>query len=86
MPQRLQKIILRAYFRNNFVSEGVSCDALYSVIGFTGKLFVQCPSSKVCLWIATGHCYGKKRGCSSDSLPYRRKHSADRGRATGVSR
>ena len=36
------------------------------------------PPSKACLWIAIGHFYGKKWGCSSDCLRYHRKHRASR--------
>ena len=34
-------------------------------IGFRGKFFLRC---QVCLWTATDRLYGKKWGCSSDSL------------------
>ena len=40
---------------------------------FQGQAFLH---SKPCLWSAIGHFHGKKRGCSSDSLRYHRKHSA----------
>ena len=49
-----------------------------SATGFRGKLFLRYPPSKACLWIAIGFffLYGKKWGCSSNSLRYHRKHSA----------
>ena len=47
----------------------------YSAICFRGTFFLRCPPCQVCLWIAIGHLYGKKWGCSSDSLRYLRKHS-----------
>ena len=53
-----------------------SCDAPYSVIGFRGKLFLRYRLSKACLWTVLDHFYGKKWGCSSDSLRYHGKHSA----------
>ena len=53
------------------ISDTISCDTPYSAIGFRGELFLR-----YCLWIAIGHFYGRKGGCSSDSLRYHRKHSA----------
>ena len=58
------------------IGDTVSCDAPYSAMGFRGKFFLRCPPCWVSLWIAIGHFYGKKWGCSSDSLRYHRKHSA----------
>ena len=58
------------------IGDTMSCDAPYSAIGFGGKLFLRYPPSKACLWIAIGHFYGKRWGCSSDSLRHHRKHSA----------
>ena len=61
---------------NSAIGDTISCNAPCSAIGFRGKLFLQYPPSKACLWIAIGHLYRKKWGCSSDSLRYHRKHSA----------
>ena len=58
------------------IGDTISCDAPYSAIGFTGKLFLRYPPCWVCLWNAIGQFYRKKWGCSSDSLRYHRKHSA----------
>ena len=57
------------------IGDTISCDAPYSAIGFRGKLFLRLPPCYVCLWIAIGHFYGKKSGCSSDSLRDHRKNS-----------
>ena len=55
----------------------ISCDARYSATGSEASFFLRSsPPSKACLWIAIGHFYGMKWGCSSDSLRYHRKHSA----------
>ena len=40
------------------------------------SLIYATPPCQACLWIAIGHLYGKKWGCSSDSLRCHRKHSA----------
>ena len=58
------------------IGDTISGDASCSAIGFRGKLSLRYPPSKACLGTATGHAYRKKRGCSSDSLRYHRKHSA----------
>ena len=60
------------------IGNTISCDAPYSAIGFRGKLFLRYPPSKAWLWTATVRFYGKKWGCSGDSLRYPRKHSATR--------
>ena len=61
------------------------CDAPYTAIGFRGTFFLRCPPSQACLWLATGHLYGKKWGCSSESLRYHKKTLCDRGITTSVS-
>ena len=68
-----QKCLVSHY---SAIGDTISCDAPCGAIGFRGRIFLQYPPSKSCLWIAIGHFYGKKWGCSSDSLRYHRKHSA----------
>ena len=58
------------------IGDTISCDTPYSTMGFRGRLFLRYPPCQVCLWIAIGHFYGKKWGCTSDSLRYHRKCSA----------
>ena len=58
------------------IGDTISRDAPYRAIGFRGKLLLRYPLSKACLWTTIGHFFGKKWGCSSDSLRYHRKHSA----------
>ena len=58
------------------IGDTIPCDAPYSAIGFRGELFLRYPPCELCLGIAIGHFYGKKCGCSSESLRYHRKHSA----------
>ena len=70
----LLRIILVSCY--SAIGDTISCDAPYSAIGFRGKLFLRYLPSKACLWIAIVHFYGKKWGCSSDSLRCHRKHSA----------
>ena len=53
------------------IGDTISRDAPYSAIGFRGKFFFF-----DCLWTAIGRLYGKKWGCSSDSLRYHWKHTA----------
>ena len=68
------------------IGDTISCDAPHSAIGLSNlKFFLRCPPSKACLWIVIGHSYGKKWGCSSDSLRHHRKQ-CDKGIATPVSR
>ena len=66
---------------DNEIGDIISCDARCSAIGFGGKFFLRCPPSNACLRGATGHFYGKKWGCSRDTLRYHRENSA-----TGVVR
>ena len=68
--------ILHSTLRYSTIGDTISCDAPYSAIDFRGKLFLRSPPSKACLWLAIGYLYGKKWGCSSDSLRNHRKHSA----------
>ena len=46
------------------IGDTISCDAPYSTIGFRAKFFLRCPPCYSCLWIAIGHLYAKKWGCS----------------------
>ena len=58
------------------IGDALSCDAPYSAIGFRGNIFLRCPLVRSALGCEGGHFYGKKWGCSSDSLRYHREHSA----------
>ena len=59
------------------IGDTISCDApFFCAIGFRGKFLPRCPPSKACFCVAISDFYGKKWGCSSDSLRYHRKHSA----------
>ena len=72
----------------NFPVGGYFVGRPYSAIGFRGKLFLRYPPpppSKPCLWTAIGHFYGKKWGCSSDSLRFHR-HAVRQGLLLHLSR
>ena len=59
------------------IGDTISCDAPYSAIGFIGKLFLRYTLVRRLSLDCDRPFLGKEVvGCSSDSLRYRRKHSA----------
>ena len=62
-------------FYYSAIGDTILCDAPYSAKGFRGELCLRYPPCEICLGTAIGHFYGKKWGCSSDSLSERIKHA-----------
>ena len=80
-------VLLHLVSHYSATGDTISCDVPYSAIGFRGEPFLRYPPPLQGLSLDCDRpFYRKKRGCSSDSLRYHRKHSATGVFAESVSR